>query len=162
MQSNFDSEIRKISKALIIFSTKTNLFLTELMFRWPIIVFKTFSILCLRIRRMSLLIEKRDSEFSEEREPWPLAKRLCLICSQTDSKLLKKFLTFLTIADIPLWFRSKSLLCKCHLTLVLLCIFSLVHVSFKILFTASAFSLSGSPRGTIPETTTSLFSDFKC
>ena len=69
MQSNFDSEIRKISKALIIFSTKTNLFLTELMFRWPIIVFKTFSILCLRIRRMSLLIEKRDSEFSEEREP---------------------------------------------------------------------------------------------
>ena len=34
MQSNFDSEIRKISKALIIFSTKTNLFLKELIFRW--------------------------------------------------------------------------------------------------------------------------------
>ena len=68
MQSNFDSEIRKISKALIIFSTKTNLFLIELIFRWPIIVFKA-SILCLRIRRMSLFIEKHDSEFSEEREP---------------------------------------------------------------------------------------------
>ena len=67
MQSNFDSEIRKISKALIIFSTKTNLFLIELIFRWPIIVFKA-SILCLRIRRMSLFIEKHDSEFSEEKK----------------------------------------------------------------------------------------------
>ena len=69
MQSNFDSEIRKISKALIIFSTKTNFFLIELIFRWPIIVFKALSILCLRICRMSLFIEKQDSEFSEEREP---------------------------------------------------------------------------------------------
>ena len=54
---------------VIIFSTKTNLLLIELIFRWPIIVFKAFSVLCLRIRRMSLFIEKHDSEFSEAREP---------------------------------------------------------------------------------------------
>ena len=54
---------------VIIFSTKRNLFLIELIFRWPIIVFKAFSVLCLRIRRMSLFIEKHDSEFSEAREP---------------------------------------------------------------------------------------------
>ena len=110
VQSNCDSEIRKISKALIIFSTKTNFFLIELIFRWPIIVFKALSILCLRIRRMSLFIEKQDSEFSEEREPWPVVNRLCLFCSQTDSKLSKKFLKFLTKADVPLSFRCKLLL----------------------------------------------------
>ena len=68
MQSNFDSEIRKIPKALLIFSTtKTNLSLIELIFRWPTVVFKA-SILCLRIRRVSLFIEKHDSEFSEEKK----------------------------------------------------------------------------------------------
>ena len=68
MQSSFDSEIRKISKALMMFSTKTNLF------RWPIVVYKALSILCLRMRRMSLFIKKHDSEFSEEREPGPVVK----------------------------------------------------------------------------------------
>ena len=69
MQSNFDSEIRKISKALIIFSPETNLILIELIFRWPITIFKVMSILCLRICRMPLFIEKHDSELSAEREP---------------------------------------------------------------------------------------------
>ena len=78
VQSNFDSEISKISKALIIFSTKTNLFLIELIFRWSIIVFKALPILCLQIRRMSLFTEKHDSEFSEEKESW---NRLCLFSS---------------------------------------------------------------------------------
>ena len=134
MQSNFDSEIRKISKALIIFSTKTNLFLIELIFRWPIIVFKA-SILCLRIRRMSLFIEKHDSEFSEEKKLWPVVNRLCLFCSQTELKLFKKFLKCLTKADMPWSFRCKLLLFKGPLTLILLwqikCIFSSVHVTFK-------------------------------
>ena len=61
--------MKLIQQYLIIFSTKTNLFLIELIFRSPIIVFKALSILSLRIRRMSLFIEKQDSEFSEEREP---------------------------------------------------------------------------------------------
>ena len=69
VQSNFDSEIKKISKVLIIFSTKTNLFLIELIFRWPVIVFKALSVLFLWIRTMSLFIEKHDSEFSADREP---------------------------------------------------------------------------------------------
>ena len=69
MQANFDSEIRKISKALIKFSTKTNLFLIESIFRWPIIVFKALSTLYLGIRRTSLFIEMGNSEFSEEKEP---------------------------------------------------------------------------------------------
>ena len=42
--------------------------LIELIFRWPIIVFKALPILCLQIRRMSLFTEKHDSEFSEEKE----------------------------------------------------------------------------------------------
>ena len=129
VQSNFDSEIRKISKALIIFSTKTNLFLIELIFRWSIIiVFKALSVLCLQIRRMSVFIEKRDSEFSKEREPWPIVNRFCLFCNQTESKLFKKFLKFLAKADIPWSFRCKLLLFKCHLTSMLLwqikCIFT--------------------------------------
>ena len=70
-------------------------------------VFKALSVLYLRIPRMSLFIEKHDSEFSEERETWPVVNRLCLFCSQTELKLFKKSLKFLTKADIPLSLSAK-------------------------------------------------------
>ena len=55
MLSSFDSEWyeRMTLKALIIFSVETNLSLIGLMFRWPIIVFKKLSTLCLQISRIS-------------------------------------------------------------------------------------------------------------
>ena len=56
-----------MSMMFIFFPVKMGLI--ELIFRWPIIVFKALPILCLRISRMSLCIEKQDSAFSEEREP---------------------------------------------------------------------------------------------
>ena len=94
------------------------------------------------------------------------SKQTFLFCSQTESKFFKKFLKFLTKADIPWSFRCKLLLLKFRLTLMLLwqikCIFSSVHLFFKSIFTASTFSLQESPQTTIPETTTSLFTDFKC
>ena len=71
------------------------------MFGWPIIVFKALSIIWLLIRRMSLFMEKDDSEFSEEGEPQPVVNRICLFCSQTEQKLYKKFVILRTKADIP-------------------------------------------------------------
>ena len=118
----------------------------ELIFRWSITVFKALLILCLGIWRMSLFIEKDNSELSEERESRPSINILSMFCRQTESKLFKKFLEFLTKADRPWSFRCKLLLfIKCCLTLMLLwqikCVFSLVCVSFKSLFIASAFYL---------------------
>ena len=46
-------------------------------------------------------MKKHDSEFAEEREPSSGVNRLGLLCSQTESKLFKKFLKFFTKADTP-------------------------------------------------------------
>ena len=52
VQSNLVSEIRMMPNTLIISSTKTYLFLIELISNWPIIVFKALLIVFLRTRRM--------------------------------------------------------------------------------------------------------------
>ena len=72
-----------------------NLFELKFVSRHPIIVFKALLILCLWIHRMSLFIEKSDSQLSERRQTWPVANRVCLFCSQTESKLFKMLLKIL-------------------------------------------------------------------
>ena len=98
MSSSFGYEIWKILKALI-FSLKTNLFLTELILKWPITVFKTLSTLSLQISRMPLLTKKDSSVLLEEWELEPVSRKY-LLCSQKDSTLSKEFLKFLGKADI--------------------------------------------------------------
>ena len=53
-RSGLDSETKNTSNSFIISSTKTNLFLEEIMFKWPIIVLFALSNLCFFILMMSL------------------------------------------------------------------------------------------------------------
>ena len=71
-----------------------------------------------------------------------------LLYSQTKSKLFKNFKCLAKVYILYL-FKCKLLLFKCHLTLTLLLqaklMFSLKHIYFINLITASAFSLYKSP-----------------
>ena len=81
---------------LIIVSIKTFLFLTELIFRWPIIPFEALSTPCLQIFRMPLLTRKGGVALFEERELEP-ANRINLLCSQTELKLFNNISVFIQI-----------------------------------------------------------------
>ena len=136
---NMELTKRKCVITLIIVSIKTFLFLTELIFRWPIIPFEALSTPCLQIFRMPLLTRKGGVALFEERELEP-ANRINLLCSQTELKLFNNISVF-----IQIW-----ILFKCHLTLMLLLqaksTFCLTHMHFNNLITAFAFSLCEAPQ----------------
>ena len=112
MLSIVDSEIRNKSKALTMLSAKINLFLIELIFKWPTMMLLALSILCCWISRRSLLaIGVEETLALKEREPD--TARLCLIWSQIFSKLFRKSLKFLTQRDIPAPFKCNLLLLRC-------------------------------------------------
>ena len=130
------------SKAITMLSAKINLFLIELIFKWPTMMLLALSILCCWISRRSLLaIGVEEILALKEREPD--TARLCLIWSQILSKLYRKSLKFLTQRDIPASFKCNLLLLRYLLGLIFLCnimptLFAL-HNSSKIVLTSSAF-----------------------
>ena len=144
MQSNFDSEIRKTSKALITFSPETNLILIELIFRWTITIFKVMSIKFTNMQNAVIYRKARFRAFCRK-TTMTSSKQIMLVLRSNWVKFFKKFINILTKADMSWSLSCKIFLFNCRLKLVLLwqlkSIFSSVHVSFKSLFTPSAFSL---------------------
>ena len=140
--SSFDSEIRNKSKALTMLSAKINLFLIELIFKWPTMMLLALSTLCCWISRRSLLAIGVEQIFAlKERELY--ATRLWLFWSQILSKFFKKSLKFLIKRGTPSSFKGNLLLLRCLLGLMFPCnimplLFAL-HSSSKIILTSSAF-----------------------
>ena len=133
-----DSETRKISNTWIISSAKENLFLSESMFKWPIIVILEFFTLCCLVFLISF---KKASAPFKERELLPF----WIPWSISYSKLVKKALKFLTRTETPVSFKCSLLLLKCLFELMLLFRINgipfLPHISSSVSFTSFALVL---------------------
>ena len=156
MLSNFDSEKRKISNAFTRLSKVSNLFFTELIFKWPIMVFFAYMILCCWIFERSLSIVDRQ-EYPLKEEELLTLRRLCVLSRQTVLNIFRKSLKFLTNLDISVSLRCSFPLFKCLLALTLSCkirskpMFS--QNSFNRELTFSTLLLHASPLGTMVEIT---------
>ena len=156
MLSNFDTEKRKISNVFTILSKVTNLFLIELIFKWSIMVFLAYMILCCWIFEISLSIVDREGDPLKEEELLTL-RRLYVLSCQAVSNISRKSLKFLTNLDIPISLRCSFPLFMCLLTLILSCKFRSIplftHNSFNRELTFLTLMLHASPFGTIVEIT---------
>ena len=154
---NFDSETKSASNKFIISPTKTNLFLKEFTFNWPIIALFILSNLCFFILLMSL-----------EETLSPITKRklsLTLSLYSFQLKFVRKVLKSLRSTEIPVLFRFNLLLFKCLFGCILLWV--IIPISFRHVLLLderwlrpSTFCSKRSARQTIQQIMILLFSVF--
>ena len=134
----------------------SNLYLIELIFKWPIMVFLAYMTLCCWIFERLLSIVDSKGEPLKEEELLTL-RRLCVLSCQAVLNIFRKSLKFLANLDIPVSSRCSFPLFKCLLTLMLSCKIRSIPLfsqnSFNRELTFSTLVLHASPLGAMVEIT---------